>query len=146
MISLRGITEENFDAVVGMKRPDDEHFVASNAYSLAQCWLYREGGDVFPRAIYHDDEPVGFLLLEEDMEERELVIWRMMFPEEHANKGYGAEVIRQIISLARAAQKYHHIALICHPENVRARHLYDKLGFLPTGKICYGDVEMQLKL
>ena len=122
MISLRGITEENFDAVVGMKRPDDEHFVASNAYSLAQCWLYREDGDVFPCAIYHDDEPVGFLLLEEDMEERELVIWRMMFPEEHANKGYGSETVRQVIELARAAQKYHHITLLCHPENVRARH------------------------
>lgn len=146
MISLRGITEENFDAIVEMKRPEGEGFVASNAYSLAQCWLYREDGDVFPCAIYHDDEPVGFLLLEEDMDERELVIWRMMFPEEQANKGYGGETVRQVIELARQSGKYHHVTLICHPENTRARHLYDKLGFQPTGKICYGDVEMILEL
>lgn len=146
MISLRAITEENFDAVIRMKRPDEEGFVASNAYSLAQCWLYREDGDVFPCAVYHDDEPVGFLLLEEDMEEQELVIWRIMFPEEHTNKGYGRETIRKAIDLARASGKYDKLTLICKPDNVRARHLYDSLGFLPTGRILYGEDEMIFQL
>ena len=120
--------------------------MASNAYSLAQAWLYREAGDVFPCAIYHEEEPVGFLLLEEDMDERELVIWRIMFPEEHANKGYGGETIRKVILMARAAQKYHHIELTCHPDNKRARHLYEKLGFRPTGKILNGDEELIFEL
>ena len=31
MINFRAITEDNFDAIIRMKRPDDEHFVASNA-------------------------------------------------------------------------------------------------------------------
>lgn len=146
MITLRAITEESFDAIVRMKRPEGEGFVASNAYSLAQCWLYREDGDVFPCAIYHEEEPVGFLLLEEDLEEKELVLWRIMFPEEHTNKGYGGETIRQILDLARAAGKYDKLTLLCHPGNVRARHLYDRLGFLPTGKILYGEDEMILEL
>lgn len=146
MISLRAITEDNFDAIIRMKRPDGEGFVASNAYSLAQCWLYREDEDVFPCAIYHDEEPVGFLLLEEDAEEKELILWRIMFPEEHANKGYGGETIRQIIGLARESGKYRCMTLICKPDNVRARHLYDRLGFLPTGKILYGENEMILEL
>ena len=146
MISLRAITEDNFDVIIRMKRPDGEGFVASNAYSLAQCWLYREDGDVYPCAIYHDDEPVGFLLLEEDMEEQELIIWRIMFPEEHADKGYGGEAIRKIIELARESGKYDKLTLICKPDNVRARHLYDRLGFLPTGKILYGEDEMIFQL
>ena len=146
MISLRAITEDNFDVIVRMKRPEGEAFVAPNAYSLAQAWLYREEEDVFPCAIYHEEEPVGFLLLEEDMEERELIIWRIMFPEEHANKGYGGETIRKVIQLAREAQKYHHIELTCHPDNKRARHLYEKLGFCPTGKVCCGDDELILEL
>ena len=62
MINFRAINEDNFDAVIRMKRPDNEHFVASNAYSLAQAWLYRDAGDVFPFAIYNDDEPVGFMM------------------------------------------------------------------------------------
>ena len=86
MINFRAITEENFDAIIRMKRPDNEGFVASNAYSLAQAWLYRDNNDVYPFAIYNDEEPVGFMMLDEDLEERYLVIWRVMFPEEYQNK------------------------------------------------------------
>lgn len=46
MINFRQITEENFDAIIQMKRPDAEGFVASNSVSLAQAWLYRDNGDV----------------------------------------------------------------------------------------------------
>lgn len=35
MIHFEKITEDNFKEIVGMKRPDGERFVASNAYSLA---------------------------------------------------------------------------------------------------------------
>ena len=52
MIRFRAITEENFDCIIRMKRPPGEGFVADNSYSLAQAWLYRSAGDVFPFAIY----------------------------------------------------------------------------------------------
>ena len=74
MITFRPITEDNFDAIIAMRRPEEENFVASNAESLAQCWLYRDNNDVFPFAIYADEEPVGFLLLEEDMDENTLIL------------------------------------------------------------------------
>lgn len=67
MIHFREITEENFDAIIKMKRPEQEGYVASNAYSLAQAWLYRDANDVYPFAIYNDDEPVGFMLLDKDL-------------------------------------------------------------------------------
>ena len=35
MIQFKKITEENFNDVIQMKRPANERFVASNAYSLA---------------------------------------------------------------------------------------------------------------
>lgn len=74
MIHFKEITEDNFDAIVQMKRPPAENFVASNVYSLAQAWLYRNNNDVYPFAIYNDEIPVGFMLLDEDLEERSLVI------------------------------------------------------------------------
>ena len=43
--------------------------MASNAYSLAEAWLYKDTGDVYPFAIYNDDTPVGFMMLDEDQEE-----------------------------------------------------------------------------
>lgn len=146
MMKFKGITEENFDAIIKMKRPDGENFVASNAVSLAQAWLYRDNGDVFPFAIYHDDTIVGFMLLEEEAEDNSLILWRMMFPPEHENKGYGTAAVKLLIQYAKDSGRYKKLSLICAPDNVIARHIYEKVGFEPTGRILYGDVEMELIL
>ena len=145
MIQFKGITEDNFTAIVQMKRPPDEDFVAPNVYSLAQAWLYRNNDDVYPFAIYNDEIPVGFMLLDEDLEERCLVIWRIMFPIEYQNKGYGTQAIKQIIQMARESNKYDYMLIDCIPENTIARHVYEKLGFKPTGKIVNnGEIELKL--
>ena len=146
MINFRAITEDNFDAIIRMKRPDDEHFVASNAYSLAQAWLYRDAGDVYPFAIYDDDQPVGFMMLDEDLDEKCLIIWRIMFPVENQNKGYGTAAIREIIRLAKDSGKYDFLLIDYAPDNKIAEHVYTKLGFRPTGKFEYGEYELRLDL
>ena len=146
MINFRAITEENFDVIIRMKRPADEHFVAGNAYSLAQAWLYRDAGDVFPFAIYDDDTPVGFMMLDEDVDERCLIIWRFMFPPEHQYKGYGTAALREIICLAKESGKYDCMLLDYVPDNKVAEHVYTKLGFKPTGVFAHGEKEMKLDL
>lgn len=146
MVQFRKITEENFDAVIKMKRPEGENFVASNAVSLAQAWLYRNDGDVFPFAIYDDDTIVGFMLLEEDLEQARLDLWRIMLSPEQERKGYGTAAVKLMIQYAKDSGRYRSIYLLCAPENHIARHIYDKLGFQPTGEICYGDVQMKLDL
>lgn len=145
MVNFRKITEDNFEAIIKMKRPDGEKFVASNAVSLAQAWLYRENGDVFPFAVYNDDTVVGFMLLEEDMEQNELILWRIMLPPEQEGKGYGTAAVKLLIQYAKESGRYKKLTLLCAEENIIARHIYDKLGFLPTGEIKYGDIEMELK-
>ena len=145
MIHFKEINEDNFDIIVQMKRPPDEGFVASNEYSLAQAWLYRKNDDVYPFAVYNDDVPVGFIMLDEDLEERFLVIWRIMFPIEHQKKGYGTQAIRQIIQMARESNKYDYMLIGCFPENTIAKHVYEKLGFRPTGEIVNnGEIELKL--
>ena len=146
MVNFRKITEENFDAVIKMKRPEGENFVASNAVSLAQAWLYRDDGDVFPFAIYDDDTIVGFMLLEEDLEQARLDLWRIMLSPEQEGKGYGTAAVKLMIQYAKDSGRYRSVYLLCAPENHIARHIYDKLGFQPTGEICYGDIQMKLDL
>ena len=146
MINFRAITEDNFDAIIRMKRPDDEHFVASNAYSLAQAWLYRDAGDVYPFAIYNDDQPVGFMMLDEDLDEKCLIIWRIMFPVEHQCKGYGTAAIREIIRLAKESGKYDFVLIDYAPDNKIAEHVYTKLGFKHTGVFEHGEYELRLDL
>lgn len=146
MINFRKITEDNFKAIINMKRPEDEHFVASNAVSLAQAWLYRDAGDVYPFAIYNDDIPVGFMMLDEDAGERCLTVWRIMFPEENTGHGWGTEALRLIIKLARESGKYDFMTLDYAPANTVARHVYEKLGFRPTGEVDQGEIIMRLDL
>lgn len=144
MINFRKITEDNFDDIIRMKRPEGENFVAPNSVSLAQAWLYREEGDVFPFAIYNDDAVVGFMLLEEDMEEDELILWRVMIAPEHENRGHGTAAVKLLIRLAEESGRYKKLTLDCAHGNVNARHIYDKLGFRPTGALSHGAVEMRL--
>ena len=144
MINFRKITEENFDTIIKMKRPEGEGYVASNAYSLAQAWLYREANDVYPFAIYDEDEPVGFMLLDEDLEERSLVIWRIMFPEQHQGKGFGTQAIKKIVELARESGKYDFMIIDYVPENTIAGHVYEKVGFKPIGEMGNGEIVMRL--
>lgn len=146
-VSIREITEDNFNAIIGMKRPSREKFVAPNSYSLAQAWLYRENNDVFPYAVYCGENPVGFLLLEADYEERKLCIWRIMFPEENACKGYGTAAIKIVLDGSKKlTEKFDIVALDCDPANLRARHVYEKLGFIETGDINHGSKEMVFRL
>ena len=64
------------------------------------------------------------------------------FRAEHEGKGYATAAVRLAVELARAAGKYEGIYLDCAPDNVSARHIYDKLGIVPTGDINHGSTEM----
>lgn len=145
MITLREINEDNFDFIVKMEvAPEQKRFLASNAYSLAQCWLYRDAGDVFPRAIYSDDEPVGFILFDADFEERSVCIWRIMIAAAHQGKGYGTEALRIALAQAEQCGRFDYAELDCESGNPAAEHVYRKLGFLPTGNINHGSHEYRL--
>lgn len=146
MINFRKITEENFKAIISMKLPEDQHYVAPNVVSLAQAWLYYENHDVYPFAIYDEEVPVGFMMLDEDLEERSMGIWRFMIAPEHQNQGYGTESMKKIIGLIKESGKYDFIILDYVQGNEHAKYLYEKLGFTPTGEIENGEIVMRLDL
>lgn len=62
MLKLKEITKDNFDEVIQLKVGiNQEGFVSTTVYSLAQAWLYRK--TAFPFAIYADNTMVGFVML-----------------------------------------------------------------------------------
>ena len=145
MINFRNITEDNFDTIINMKRPDNENYLASNEHSLAQAWLYRDANNVYPFAIYDDDIPIGFMMLDEDLENRTIAIWRIMFPVEYQNHGYGTKALSKIIELMKQSEKYDHVTIDYVQGNDIAGHVYQKVGFYKTDEIVNGnEVEMRL--
>lgn len=140
MILFREIDEENFGAIVSMKLPEAQRaFVADNAYSLAQAWLYREDDDVFPCAIYADETPVGFLMAEIDREAREFIIWRIVVAPEYQGKGYGTAAVKLAVQMARESGKFDFATIDYKRGNEAVRRAYEKAGFAPTGEMAFGD-------
>ena len=134
MVSFRSIDKENFYPLLKMDPGDGGKFVASNAVSLAEAWLYYENHDTHPFAVYEGDTLVGFMMVHEDR------------PKEHQGRGCGTAALSQFIALARESGKYSCIAIGYMEGNDRARHIYEKLGFRPTGLVEDGEIIMRLDL
>lgn len=109
MVEFKEITEDNFEEVLKLKiseEQDKKRFVAPNVRSLADAYLYRNAGDVFPFAVEDDGEVVGFILLDEDVEEKEYMIWRTMVGEEFQGRGYGKAIVRKVIEQFEADERF----------------------------------------
>lgn len=107
VISFVSINKDNYENVLKLEVADNQRqFVAPNVRSLADCYYYRNEGDVFPYAIQDGDEVVGFILLDLDAAEKEYMIWRMMIDRHHQRKGYGKQTIQKVIEMAKNEEGY----------------------------------------
>jgi diamine N-acetyltransferase len=98
-VSLRPVTKENVRAVAGLGvRPEQREYVAPNVRSLAEAYVEPLA---WPRAIYADDEPVGFLMLHANDDEREYFLWRFMIAGDHQGKGYGRDALALLVEEVR---------------------------------------------
>ena len=135
MINLKLVDESSFQAVLDLK------------ISLADAWLYRENGDVFPMAIYWNELVVGFLLLEIDKDEAEYFIWRIMIGQQYQGKGYGRKALEALIKEAQMDRACNHIIADYVVGNEKMKYLLTSLGFQKTGFIEENnEVAMRLDL
>ena len=146
MITFRTIDKNNFYPLLELDPGDGGKFVASNAVSLAEAWLYYEAHDTYPFAVYHGEELVGFMMAHEDMSRKALFLWRLAIAKEHQGKGYGTAALRKFIDLTRESGKYDCLIIGYEDGNARAGHMYEKLGFRPTGVMEDGETILRLDL
>lgn len=149
-VTLREITAETVRAVVRLAVAEDQtRFVASNAVSLAQALFAPEA---WYRAIYLDDEPVGFVMLSDDSlldprpENPEIGVWRFMVDAKHQRRGVGRAALLQVIEHVRRKGRFRKLALSYVPEEGGPEQLYLSLGFRPTGEMDEDEVVMELDL
>lgn len=85
MVELRKIDADNYLKILGMELP-------SSAAELCGVQRRLAGAGVgiletaHPFAIYHDDEPVGFVMFDFGKGPREVEIWRFMNRAEHRER------------------------------------------------------------
>lgn len=98
-VILKELTQGNWEDCIELKiHPEQENFVASNLYSIAES-QFIEG--CVPLAIYNDDILVGFIMYEPDLEnqaDKVYFITRLMIDSTYQGKGYARAAIQQVIS------------------------------------------------
>ncbi len=135
-VTLREITPANSEAIFKLSVADSQkHLVASNERSIAQAHFEEAA---WFRAIYADDEPVGFLMLHDESlraeprEEGYLVLWRMMIDERFQGMRFGWEAMLLVIAHARTRPTVTRLQTSWAQEDGNAGDFYRKLGFVPT--------------
>ncbi|HFI2473291.1 GNAT family N-acetyltransferase [Streptococcus sp. SS-4456] len=143
MIGLELVNKENFEKVLQVQvLEEDQRRVASVEYSLAQAWLYREEGRLLPYAVKSGQKVVGFVLLS-IQEDKSYYVWRLLIDRHYQNRGYGKEVIRQVIGLAKEDPNCHTITMNYVIGNHKMRYILEKFGFQSVGMIGQ-EIKMEL--
>lgn len=143
-VELREINKDTVRDIIRLKvRAEQENFVAPNAVSLAEA-LFEE--KAWYRAIYANDEPVGFLQLFDDDENGIYYLWRFMIAEAHQGKGYGAEAIRLLVDYVKTRPNATELKLSYVPADGGPEQFYLKQGFENTGEVEHGENVMRMSL
>lgn len=151
---LKEITRDDFYSICRLSEtltPAQQRCVASNSYSIAEASYYP--GIAWFRAIYLDETPIGFVMLElDDSDDREegevpsIFLWRFMIARDYQRSGYGKKVLDLIV------QKCKDENIFCLETSVDLGEespydFYIKYGFLDTGrKIECGELVLSLNL
>ncbi|MEG0752372.1 MAG: GNAT family N-acetyltransferase [Angelakisella sp.] len=149
MITLRKITVENFDDIIGLRvREDQKELVADNALSIAQSKVQPE---CIPLAVYDEETPVGFLMYCVDRDDNEYWLYRLMVDEKYQSKGYGRAAMELLLDIVKADPTHSRMLLGVDPSGEASVALYRSLGFVSNGQVFgkehimvleYGDMQM----
>ena len=151
-ITLRELTEDNTSALLGLRTtPDQERFVSTVSESLAEAAKYPHANPWF-RAIYADEQPVGFVMLSWDVEPQppEIIgpwfLWKLLIDQRHQGRGYGGDVVRQVVEIIRGEGGTELFTSFVLGEGGPGG-FYARLGFVPTGELDpAGEVILRLPL
>ena len=143
MVRFVAIDRHNYLSVLDLSVAEEQRrFVASNMYSLAQAFVQPE---CIPLALYAENRPVGFVMYALDEDDHEYWIYRLMIDKRYQRRGYGREAMRMLIERIQADENHRVIYISFEPENLPAQTLYESLGFVPDGRIEYGEVVYKLE-
>ena len=141
MITLKQINKENIDEIINLKvGKQQERFVSTVAESLAQAVVYKD--TAFPFAVYENDTPVGFIMLGYYEKKRYYTLWKLLIDEKYQNKGYGQAALKLGIGYLKDNYKADRVYTGVASDNEVAKHLYSSFGFVETGVVEDGMIEM----
>ena len=141
-VTLREVDDDNVQAVIDLSVADDQvDFVAPNVKSLAQAFATTK---VWVRAVYLDDDPVGFVMLSDDHEQPRYYLWRFMIDADHQGQGIGRRAMELLHDYVRTRPQGDRVYLTYVPADGGPGPFYRSLGYVDTGREHGGEREAVL--
>jgi diamine N-acetyltransferase len=142
IVELREITQDTVRAILDLAvAPEQEEFVATNARSIAEAHFEPRA---WFRAVYADDNPVGFVMVFLDPP-NEFYVWRFMIDARHQGKGYGRRALELLVEEARK-NGAREMRLSFVPGEHSPHGFYARFGFEDTGEVHGGENVMRFPL
>lgn len=131
------VNADNFEECIQLRpKPEQEKFIASNVFSIAQCFVHSE---CHPMCIYAGHLMVGFVMYGWERKDDTMWVSRMMIDARFQRRGYGRQVVERLLEKIREDHGVDEVYLSLVPENEVAAALYEGAGFLRTGEMDEGE-------
>ena len=132
-VSLQEVTGKTVRTICNLHVTEAQNnFVAPNAVSISQAYFEPKA---WFRAIYADEEPVGFVMLYDDVEKHEYFLWRFMIDARYQKMGFGKQAIQLLIEYVKKRPKAKELFVSYVPAEGGPGPFYHKMGFKPTGEM-----------
>ena len=143
-VTLREVTGDTVRAICALSvAPGQEGFVAANAVSIAEAYFEPKA---WFRAIYADDEPVGFVMLYDDPDASGYFLWRLMVDGRHQGRGYGRSALDLLVDYVRTRPGASELKSSYVPGDAGPGGFYRGYGFEATGELDGDEVVIRLAL
>ncbi|PEP73616.1 spermidine acetyltransferase [Bacillus toyonensis] len=138
-IYLNPIDKNNWEEAIRLSVKEEQQiFIASNLYSIAEVQFL---DNFYAKGIYLDEKMIGFTMFGIDPDDNNYWIYRLMIDENFQGKGIGKQAISLVIDEIRR-NNHTNISLIMigyAPENLTAKFVYKKVGFIETELSPWGE-------
>jgi len=150
LVSLQQITAETVRSITQLSVSESQKgFVAPNAVSLAQALFAPKA---WYRAIYLAEQPVGFVMLEDDSllsplpEHPQVGVWRFMIDARFQGQGVGKVALLRVIEHVRSKSLFKTLELSYVPGPGCPEPFYIDIGFRHTGRVDGNEVILEYSL
>ncbi len=151
-LEFRPIDRTNYNECIELSvNENQKKFVAPNQFSLVQA-AYEP--NLYPLAIYHESQMIGFILYDFDEELNGWSMSRFMIGSSFQKSGFGKEALKQFLIFFK--EIYPNVTTLytsAEVDNTVAIALYKKAGFkegnifeYEAGGIQYKEIRMMISL
>ena len=149
---LREITEANRSAVEALRvTADQERYVAGVAESLGDAAATPLARPWY-RAVYHESDPVGFVMLSDGIPEGHpeylgpYFLWRLLIDARRQGRGFGTAAVDLVIGYLRTRPNARTLLTSVVPGPASPIDFYRRCGFELTGQVFEGEIVLALEL